>query len=1565
MTNPNAATAAASAFMNRRESTGSLSSAAAAAAAALKALPASPTRVADVQTKRIIRRSASVSSHASSDGSRLLGLHHQPSLGSMTERTFRSRSPSPRRSDVSKSHSDAPPIPSIPTSLHSHNDASTHRKHGSLRCQVASERMAGKGRPSWFSPPTGDLSNVCVPDRSTMQPNSISGPDGRPGSRGSSVNFSYPSRAKPIPLSPDVSPRLPSSPERRGHHNSKQRSSSEPNVSETLVYDPNTRRMVPRVELLVIKQTRRDGPRKRTKSRRKSTRPKCGSHISRGSVPHFKDNDRAAASVSQSTDNSGQCKGVKMSPPTCEGQKLRPETARKLVPERIEKLTSNHIGLSHHLQALAKRPSTVKEEPELEEASERKDDHIAEPISQMETNSPDDNFDGMPIPCANASGKQQLEMPLQQVEKSIEPMPFINPGPQMLETQPHGRQVSRQESIKNGRVHSNSPVRAPRFAPTAESLTIRHSPPPRSVSPIKSALKHHTKNRDVSSSDTSESSAAVRLMRDNQPQCKVQVSPKKSVRVSFDDEGTKVIGQAALQLEDDQSAVSSSSKMGWFRHLGRNRKKELLPLDEDVMKPRPELPSFGSVRERKAREDDNKIEERPLVRPYDSVYSPLCSGTALPCSKSVGTSIKDADGLKVSNDHAIGAVILHGQASRRAADRLDCRDPLPPIVTSIDAYPSDIESSASTQSNSSNTSSSSQHQTELGSEPPAEAPSSTSPVAKREASDVPGLVLLNDKPCREIGVPEISIIQPSPKLPQPTANENTAPGSFAPPGRFPDDEPEEIEDFTPPSSPGSIEEPISSQSSRLVPSPSPKRDDSGSESSVSIYSDAFEDLSETELGFMSIDAVVESPAISPSVKPSSPQAREQITAGSNLSTPTKGPPPSVSTDTTVQASPPVTTIELSPLCVPAPAENAVFTWEHAKAYWRSLSMDKRRQLEREAMEEAGMDAVLDQEAQVAKIPTKKKSVGQRKRQSTRRGEINRNGKENKGPRIPQIQPGSKATHQSTESTPSRLTQPHHAISSVARESKIRKSPSANGAPVLQTNASMDEQTSQSRKPHPKASKQVANKKTSASHGRSMSYDTSMALTLVGNRMQPTLRRRGSSSSISSFKRNRHSTAWPHAFRQTMRSPSPQAAKGATRFSLRSLSPSGSLHRHKPRENSAIIAGSGYFEGTKSSGPPPDVYAPRKRRLHMPSFGRNPTESKNRRGFLGLSTGSTSGPFASSSDEDASMPKFRSRFADSSDEETAMPLRTTRKRVGMMARTIRANESKTVRNAPFSKGKEPATSPAPAGAVTVLPHAVQSGQIEAGSTSLPDSSDESMPATVRVLVSTPATPRTRSKGMGQTFRRSGSGREILHVAPTTASATTATSMSMSAIGTPSRAVPERSSRRRSSLMSVLKRKKLDDPATGGRIHRAEKNVDSWVRRDTRLERTRTQLETLRTRDDWPLGGAKEEEDGGSEIRGGGDSLWEEVGVAKTTTTATTTTTTTTTTTALQAEVEDKTLKGSHPSAPPQRRANSGSATASAPQAPAFIGPAPVASAGSFSEVRKRKFRVLRRMLRLDE
>lgn len=160
---------------------------------------------------------------------------------------------------------------------------------------------------------------------------------------------------------------------------------------------------------------------------------------------------------------------------------------------------------------------------------------------------------------------------------------------------------------------SSSPGRSARFAKwlsVSASGEQMHQPPPRSMSPVKSALKQPRGNslspdgragtvgRGVH--PPSEISDGTSVASDEGPR---NAAKRKSVKVSFDDEA-EVVGVAASPPTSPEEYVPESppsktkSRMSWLG-IGRKKPSEFVKSDDDfeeVMKPRPELPSFGSVR---------------------------------------------------------------------------------------------------------------------------------------------------------------------------------------------------------------------------------------------------------------------------------------------------------------------------------------------------------------------------------------------------------------------------------------------------------------------------------------------------------------------------------------------------------------------------------------------------------------------------------------------------------------------------------------------------------------------------------------------------------------------------------------------------------------------------------------------------------------------------------------------------------------------------------------------------------------------------------------------------------
>ncbi|GKT69507.1 hypothetical protein ColTof4_01930 [Colletotrichum tofieldiae] len=1500
--NPNAATAAASAFA-RRASSSSLSSAA--AAAALRSRPTTPINVAEVQTKRTQRRSASVSSLGSQDTRR--GLQRSPSQSSMTDRTF--RSPSPHRTPMTPE--DAPPVPTIPDDMRSiTSQSSSHKRATSLQMQpfrVASQKKQ-EGAGSWFGAAAeGNLANV----RKSDAPVRVASPESRPGavSPTSSINFSYPRMPGASPpassnvesMTMTVSQRL-ASPHRTESVNSRTTTTS----NQSLVYDPNSRRMVPKVDLLLKEQSVRDAaekPVKKKKQQQQQGLARSGSHLAKGTVGRVQGSAVASEETAPvpAPRQQPQVRALTGAPEqkTLQKQPQIKETAQPIsVPRRTPEpapalvqeptrsppatntsRTTADTGPAHQQPAsspeaeqpvvrdvrksdgstilphseprqgapiLGRKPSTVQEESEDELSSSGDEaESKQQPTAHRDVA---DVHQAVPL---------RVSAPPKQPSLSSESTVVESPVNMSSQRQPSPPQLKQHGSVRNARAHSASPARSARFALGADQLVIRHEPPPRSVSPRKSAMKHSTSpSRGASPSDDGSEASGPSRFGSEATAVEASLPRKKSVRVSFDDENTKVVGQSAAKPELLDSPIPPSpqqSKRHWYNHLGRNRKKDVVALDDDeVMKPRPALPSFGSVREKKPRDAE---EERPLVRPIEP---PSPSGPDTP-ERNQNRSVPTGQSI----DQNVGAILSQEQTARNAANISRFREPLPPVVTSLEGN--------GYYSHSSTTSSDVEDGDEIfqDSEAIQEPEPTLPPEQVNEEIIAAHPELVDDTPApstqtapflgnskghdhREEDVPSISVIQPTP-TPKEAAGNGSASlseqGYFDVPGGFPEDESEDnvLQARAQPEMTAVVnDQPAQTIFSNGVVNPSAKTvhhlvhlEESESEGE-SIYSDAYEDLSDLDGdGFMSLDAVVASPI------PETPSHKlyQKATASSSQRTPED------SHAITSNNVPDFSQLSGSP-------HQPEDEWEKAKLYWRGLTSDKRKQLEQEAQEEAGAEGDLEEVVQPVKVK-RKKSVRKSDPDTQQQASVNPE-------RVYQIQPGTRAIDEEDEEEPPgtmrktlRGRQGQESGSANGRLQKTMRGGQpqttfpASGTGMRKTLRS-DASGSQNAQPQPGASGGI--RKSMRQNGSSpqaglalqprtnpaassrpvslqgppssqdtrtkhLSMDNQMSSVEMAKAMQATLRRRASDSSESSFRRTRPKQEG-FGFRKSMRANAeadPSAVGRNSRFSLRSMSPPAS-----PVSPPVSMGNRTTMRGTLRS----DSSDGSTRRMRLPTFGKSPS-SKKATNKLGKSR------FGDSSDEeDAGQSGFRSRFAESSDDEDQRPVPAPA--AHSMPKSMRASSS------------------AAAAAMKVPPP--RHDEKTEDSPDLPDSSDEEVvPPPVQQK---PLSPRKVSGASGRLVKpqsdghglhRSGSGRGALAESSTTP-----------AMGTQVMSRPS-SHQRRGSFLSVLRRKKENEV---GKISRPAAG-ESGARMDTKLERSASEISALRgattspklqkqaAHDNWPL------------------------------------------------------------------------------------------------------------------
>ncbi|KAF4634669.1 hypothetical protein G7Y89_g3435 [Cudoniella acicularis] len=1445
ISSPSAATAAAQAFLKDRASNASLSSAA--AAAALRSRPVTPTSVADVQTKRTIRRAASTSSAgsaASTQGPPGSQLERRGSIGSMSERTFRDPSPA-RQSSAVPSAPDAPPVPAIPKDIQPSIPPKSHRRATSLEAPAA--RVASpppnmaSGRGSSLGP-VGIAQNTRraghrTPSLSTVQ--ELTGTD-RPASRGS-VNFSLPTSSRPT--SPIAQRRLTSP--------SPQRAKPPVIVSPTnqnLVYDPNTRSFLPQAEILAIEQKLQDAANTPVK-RKKRIAPKqaTGTHLADGTVggrPKGTAIDAMEAASNQEPpaeppapvpESIPEPTPVTI-PPTAAPK--RKKKKKKVVISDSDSDQASYIPNSSDNDSdivarptqpvtfntragalLAKKPSIVREDREREE----EEDQYAlsmEPLLRLDT-SPATARTTSPTPLpwsgvgrghgrGQASASAAFAEGRQHTRSASQPAPALQDS-SLIE---NGASPAARASVREGRVQSLSPARTTHFATATDNLVVKHQPPPRSISPRKSALKHASMSRGYSPS-SDEAGTVANGPANGELSEELIVPRKKANRVSFD-ETNVVVGQAATPVTTDSPIVQSpQTKRPWYS-IGKGKKKDTSVLDEnddEVMKPRPALPSFGSVRKNQA---PKEIQERPLVKPPAPEDQVLSIPSPPLFTTPTGEVIEYP--LGQSNDHVVGAIISQDAASRNAANISKSREPLPPQVTSVEGngYVSD---------------SSSENSVDFALSTIVTQPmESKEPITMESASENLGML---SKPAaeQETGhndnqangdVPKISVPQATPTLENMDSRKEwlDMPGSWRSSNsdsgsQNQDDVPQPIVEHhaSEPTPAGiGIAEPtlesaqsslpvlddIAAENSRSHPTSPVIIEESENSDTDSIYSDAAEDLSDLEGdGFMSLDAVVESPVVPISAP------------GLTISTPPESPTTKAIKERAYRNS------QLSRKSSEPELDEG---WQKAQEYWKGLTAEKRHQLELEARAEAEEDSHAEVEVKQVPTPEKKKRVLKPALKPTpqRQSPVNNE-------RTYMITPGTKAGSEGQVSL--RLSMRAEPPNSMP-ETHMRKS--MRGPRATRTSLRNSMESGETRgtlqkkhrpmslptselRPDPAAVEDLV-RKLSAANAQAAPVAAKQTTTTLA----PKLRRRGSGDSDSSFKRERSrpSSDIP-SFRRSMRSSAGESVGGrqqspitSSRFSLRSLSPTGSSAR-RPFSGSgaspkALAQTHMRNSMRNSSGSIPTLRgnrsgSPGKSSLRLSSFGRStPKRPKTK------SASTRSSRFNDSSDEEDSRPAFRSRF-DSSDEDEPLPSKST------MPASMRSN---SVRRIPRREGLE-----------------------DGDSSDLPDSDDEK-PASLRKrgqngtinkksLRISGITDQGHTSNQGSalasgTLQRSGSGRGT--ISPTTANGPGIRPNQL----------------HRGSFMSILRRKK-PDPSSKVR----KSDAESPARRDTPLERSKSDLADLKT------------------------------------------------------------------------------------------------------------------------
>ena len=893
---------------------------------------------------------------------------------------------------------------------------------------------------------------------------------------------------------------------------------------------------------------------------------------------------------------------------------------------------------------LTKKPSTVREDREAEELEERG-------MTTVQGNGqlvPNGKLASKPA-AAPANTSKKFTDSRQHTRSSSQPSPSLGPHdpnppamPSLGASAINGRGGA---AVRGARHQSLSPARSAHFSSQLQTPEgIRHNPLPRSVSPAKSALKHSPSSRGASpvgnmpgawrgvhGSAPSEASDTTSVISEDGGRLP---KTKKSVRVSFDDDSV-IVGRGASPPTSPDSPMllspqnKDTPKKGWFR--GRDKKSvaqeaTVDPEVDDVMKPTPTLPSFGSVRGRNVKDDSQDASqtswaENALAR------------------------------MDMSSDHAVGSMISQDLPNKQAGLASDAKitlnEPLPPVVTSVEGTGDNSDTDGSVYSVHGEEEKRLRDESVPSIAVQPATPGLEESQRSEEWSPMPGgyrnsIDSENRDSAAAAGSP---VVEHHPTDPTPASIGIAEP---EPTATIAADHP------SPP--------PIGGVAEGLRHQIEPKDDSESDDTNGSIYSDAAEDLSDIEGdGFGSINAIVESPAL--------PALNSPVLG---ISTPPDSPSVRLPETRMTPLSPLVR--QESELSEPGPDEG----WDRAQAYWSGLSQSRKQQIE----EDSGSGATKRILEEPPKPKKKKKVVPRQTGQQ-------RNSAQAPLPPWPDRQYREEIVRSSSPTAPQMKKSMRGAPAKKAEEPHMRVS-MREGQPLKSAlSANSPRNSAQPPSPaEPKGTLQKKTRPVSAV--AMVDYNKVPSKSTVGHKQgaltavvpqpakkspSPTkvaamkaaapkpvapksnLRRTMSngSDSSSSFKKARSATsdAGRKSMKRTMRGSSvserptsPQPNRSGA-FSLRSSSPSGSTTGRRPFSSSGQSMRTSMRESSEAG---PRVKSPTR------SFGfgsrskPTPTPVKaNKSRFLSK--------FGDSSDEEDGGGTYRSsRFADSSDEDEPTPTR---------------------------------------------------------------------------------------------------------------------------------------------------------------------------------------------------------------------------------------------------------------------------------------------------------------------
>ncbi|CAN9349997.1 unnamed protein product [Alternaria alternata] len=816
-----ASLAASKAFIKNAESHGDLSSAA--AAAALRTHVTTPTPVGETVTKRMVRR-GSLSSNGSFSRQQpsAPGLRRQSSSGSMTERSF--RAPSPGRG--SPADADAPPVPPVPKNIQQQGSV-VHRRASSLEPTYRGGSPApagGRGRGV-------SLDRGANPVGRGQRPASHLAQVSEEDDASRSVNFSRPMSPGAIGTRQNPSP--PSSKGWFGgpvvNQEAVQRmaSTSRPKTSSGVSsYDlQNAQRSVQNAAERPVKthQLSQGVQGARLSSGSMRAKPSGSAVQSQSYLP-----PRAPRPVDPNSPDAiydpSTRKFIHKQDAMARHRELHeePEPAPRYVSQHLDTFHSVHIPEN---QMGRGSPSPIRHYVRQEQqAPQRREEPVTQALEPQfnaatETRHSDDFVDADFPPQEQANTSRKLEdsgygtivgheddvaspkfAPNQDSSYPRLATPVATPA----NSTPAGS-VSGQGRGRLPEAHdrnaSLSPPRTAHFAAVPVELAgTKHDPLPRSVSPAKSVLKS---SPSVSRRGGSPATANGRLSARFAPSEASDTGSddggrkkKKNVRVSFEEEPV-LLGKAT----DTEAPIGGSGAPKWSPIAEKEDEFE------DFMKPRAALPVFGSIREKERRPQENMAEKVTETFPTSNA----------------------------SSDIALGNIVAEDFAQKHATHN----DPLPPDVTTVEGsgYVSDSSDYSDTH-----------RPMETSQQPPAPEPKSLS-VSQEETTSAAAPITE-----QVVEVPNIAL---QPATPSPYERSEPVYQSMTIPGGWGEEVPEAEKKTINPTSTTSA--PVLDSTTQQPKSTTQAEEyDETTDDNSSVYSDAYEDLSDGE-GFGSINALMEKP----------------------------------------------------------------------------------------------------------------------------------------------------------------------------------------------------------------------------------------------------------------------------------------------------------------------------------------------------------------------------------------------------------------------------------------------------------------------------------------------------------------------------------------------------------------------------------------------------------------------------------------------------------------------------------------------------------------------------------